>query len=167
MYRHSGTGNFRSFRRDELQDLLGPEGEGALSFSVVDHLRWDLKQIFDMAVAEGQIERNPALLLFTPKEAAKPVRRAMTIEEVRLCFGVLDQRERLIAKFAIMAGMRPGEIFALTWGRLTAKYADIRQRVYRGAIDTPKTDQSVRKQLSRKGCWPMSRTGEDGGGNTR
>jgi hypothetical protein len=25
----------------------------ALSFSMVDRLRWDLKQIFDMAVAEG------------------------------------------------------------------------------------------------------------------
>ena len=135
----------QSFRRDELQDLLDLKAKAPLSFSVVDHLRWDLKQIFDMAVAEGQIERNPALLLFTPKEAAKPVRRAMTIEEVRLCFGVLDNRERLIAKFAIMAGMRPGEIFALTWGRLTAKYAEIRQRVYRGTIDTPKTDQSLRK----------------------
>jgi integrase len=40
--------------------------------------------------------------------------------------------------------MRPGEIFGLTWGRLTATYADIRQRVYRGIVDTPKTDQSVR-----------------------
>jgi hypothetical protein len=37
-----------------------------LSFSTVDHLRWDLKQIFDMAIAEGHIVRNPALLLFTP-----------------------------------------------------------------------------------------------------
>ena len=52
---------------------------------------------------------------------------------------VLDQRERLIAKLAIMAGIRPGEIFALTWGRLTTTYVDIRQRVYRGTIDTPKT----------------------------
>ena len=47
--------------------------------------------------------------------------------------------------------MRPGEIFALTWGRLTATYADIRQRVYRGAIDTPKTDQSVRKAALPEG----------------
>ena len=36
-----------------------------------------------MAVAEGQIERNPALLLFTPKDARKPVRRVMTIKEVQ------------------------------------------------------------------------------------
>jgi hypothetical protein len=40
--------------------------------------------------------------------------------------------------------MRPGEIFALKWGRLEAKYADIRQRVYRGDIDTPKSTHSVR-----------------------
>jgi len=104
-----------SFRRDELQDLLDLKAK-SLSFSVVDHLRWDLKQIFDMAVAEGQVVRSPALLLFTPKEAKKPVRLAMTIREVQICFGALDQRERLIAKLAILAGIRPGEIFALTWG---------------------------------------------------
>ncbi len=110
-----------------------------------------MKQIFDMAVAEGQVERNPALLLFTPREAKKPVRRAMTIREVQLCFGALDQRERLIAKLAILAGMRPGEIFALTWGRLTATYADIRQRVYRRKIDTPKTDNSTRQAALSEG----------------
>jgi integrase len=139
------------FRRDELQDLLDLKAKGGLSFSVVDHLRWDMKQVFDMAVAEGHIERNPALLLFTPKEAPKPVRRAMTIREVQICFGALDQRERLICKLAVLAGMRPGEIFALTWGRLTATYADIRQRVYRGMIDTPKTDQSLRQAALSEG----------------
>jgi integrase len=146
-----GAIELSSFRRDQLQEVLDGKTEGGLSFSTVDHLRWDLKQIFDMAVAEGLIARNPALLLFTPKEAAKPVRRVMNMKEVQLCFAVLDQRERLIAKLAIMAGMRPGEIFALTWGRLTATYVDIRQRVYRGIIDTPKTDQSIRKAALPEG----------------
>ncbi len=141
-----------SFRRDELQDLLDRKAkDDGLSFSVVDHLRWDMKQVFDMAVAEGQVLRNPALLLFTPKEAKKPVRRAMTIREVQVCFGALDQRERLIVKLAILAGMRPGEIFALTWGQVTATYANFRQRVYRGTIDTPKTDQSLRKAALSQG----------------
>jgi hypothetical protein len=45
--------------------------------------QWDLKQIFNMALAEEQLDRNPALLLFTPNEAKKPVRRAMTIQEVQ------------------------------------------------------------------------------------
>jgi integrase len=83
-------------------------------------------------------------LLFTPKTAAKPIHR-MTVERVRCCFAALGQRERLIARLAILAGMRPGEIFALTWGRLTATHADIMQRVYRRKLDTPKTDNSTRR----------------------
>ena len=146
-----GDRELSGFKRDELQDLLDAKVAAGLSFSVVDHLRWDLKQIFDMAEAEGQVQRNPARLLFTPNEAAKPVRRAMTIEEVQLCFSVLEVRERLIAKFAVLAGMRPGEIFGLKWPQLTATYADIRQRVYRNVVDTPKTDQSMRKAALSKG----------------
>jgi integrase len=52
---------------------------------------------------------------------------------------------RLIAKLAIIAGMRPGEIFALIWGRLTATYADIRQRVYR------RKDNSTRQAALSEG----------------
>src|SRR5262249_34377751 len=123
-----GDRQLAGFKRDELQNLLDAKAR-THSFSVVDHLRWDLKQIFDMAVAEGQLERNPALLLFTPKEARKPVRRVMTVKEVQIMFAAFQQRERLIAKLAVLAGMRPGEIFALTWGRMTATHADIWQRV--------------------------------------
>ena len=35
----------RKFRRDELQDVLDAKAN-TLSFSLVDHLRWDMKQIF-------------------------------------------------------------------------------------------------------------------------
>ena len=136
--------------RDELQDLLDAKA-ATLSFSTVDHLRWDLKQIFDMAIAEGKVVRNPALLLFTPREAVKPTRLAMTIQDVQICFEALHQRERLIAKLAIIAGMRPGEIFALPWGHMTETYADISRRVYRGIVDSPKTEQSVRKAALSKG----------------
>ena len=139
------------FRRDELQAVLDRKAKDGLSFSVVDHLRWDMKQIFDMAIAEGHIRLNPAVLLFTPRDAKKPIRRVMTMKEVQICFGALDHRERLIAKLAVIAGMRPGEIFALTWGRMTASYADIRQRVYQGMIDTPKTDNSMRKAALSEG----------------
>jgi len=51
----------------------------------------------------------------------------------------------LIVKLAILGGMRPGEIFALQWKHLSDDAADVRQRVYRGDVDTPKTKTSCRK----------------------
>jgi integrase len=139
-----GMRELTSFKRDELQALLDEKVRCGLSFSTVDHLRWDIKQIFDMAISEGYVERNPALLLYTPRDAGRAERRVMSIQEVQACFAALDQRERLVVKLAVLTGMRPGEIFALTWERLNSTYIDIRQRVYRGVIDTPKTTLSIR-----------------------
>jgi integrase len=139
-----GSSTLGAFNREQLQTFLDGKAASGLSFSTVDHLRWDLKQVFDMAVAEGFLHRNPAQLLFTPRECPRRATRIMTIEEVKKLFSVLDVREQLIARLAVVAGMRPGEIFALKWNRLEAQYADIRQRVYRGDIDSPKSAYSVR-----------------------
>jgi integrase len=88
-----------------------------------------------MAVAEGALTRNPAELLFVPREAPKPEKTAMTFEEVRLFFS---------AGLALVAGMRPGEIFALQRASFDKGYADIRQRIYRGQADSQKTQKSRR-----------------------
>jgi integrase len=118
----------RTLTRDELQTFL--DSKASLSFSTVDHLRWDLNQMFDMAVAEGVILRNPASLLFTPRECTRPVHRSLTAKEVKRVFEALELRERLIVKLAILAGMRPGEIFGLRRGRV-GECASIQERVYR------------------------------------
>ena len=133
-----------SFSRNELQTFLN-EKTAEYSYSIVAHLRWGLRQIFRMAVEERHLDRNPAELLFIPREAKRPEHRVMTREEVRRLFDVMDTRGRLIAKLAILAGMRTGEIFALKWKALDEKSAQITQRVYHGDIDTPKTHHSVRK----------------------
>src|ERR1017187_4094339 len=135
----------RTFRRVALQDLLDRKAGGGLSFSVVTHLRWDLRHIFRVAVADGYIERNPAELLFTPSGAKQTVRRMATVGEIAKAFAVVDLRERLIFKLAGIAGMRPGEIFGLKWVNLEPPYADVCQRVYHGDIDTPKSPKSIRK----------------------
>ena len=46
-----GEETLGSFNRDGLQSFLDRKGATGLSFSVVDHLRWDLKQLFGMAVS--------------------------------------------------------------------------------------------------------------------
>src|SRR5215831_8005389 len=91
-----GERELRAFTRDELQTFL--DSKSSMSFSTVDHLRWDFRQIFEMAIAEGIVKRNPADLLFTPRECSKPEHRTMTVDEIKRAFGVLDLRERLIFK---------------------------------------------------------------------
>ncbi len=139
-----GDRTLGSFTRNELQDFLDRKAAAGLSYSVVAHLRWDLRQILGMAQDEGFTVLNPAKLLFVPREAKQPERLVMTIQEVRLCLAVLDLRAGLIVKFALLAGMRPGEIFALRCGSLRKFYADIKERTYRGDLDSPKTTNSVR-----------------------
>lgn len=54
----------------------------------------------------------------------------MNRKEALRCFAALEIRERLIVKLAVLAGLRPGEIFGLQWGHF---------------IDSPKSSHSVRK----------------------
>jgi hypothetical protein len=67
----------KQISRDELQDFLDGKAGSGLSFSVVDHLRWDLRAIFEMGTNEGLISRNPAKLLYTPRDAVRGERRVM------------------------------------------------------------------------------------------
>lgn len=137
-----GDKRMDGFTKEELQAFL--DSRRAQSFSTVDHLRLDLKQIFEMAFAEGLIRRNPALLLFTPRECPRPEHPIMTMDQIKLALTVLPLRERLIVKLAILAGMRPGEIFGMRRGRITENAVDVQERVYRGQCDTPKTRRSIR-----------------------
>lgn len=128
-----------------LQAFLNAKAK-SLSRSIVAHLRWDLRMIFKLALAEGFAQRDPTAALYTPREAAVAQTRAMTVKEVETYLAVLDVRERVIVHLAMFTGMRPGEILALQHKHISAdcRQVVIEQRLYRGDIDTPKTNSSRR-----------------------
>jgi integrase len=131
--------------RDRLQKFLDGKARTGLSRSVVSHLRWDLNAIFKMAADDAMVQGNPAGSLVTPKEAKTQPKRTMSKEEVQLALSVLDLRERIIFLLAVLAGMRPGEILALRWGRVDSKMIEVAERVYRGLPDDPKTERGKRQ----------------------
>src|SRR5579885_3824809 len=55
-----GDTALKDFSLRSLQGFLERKADAGLSFSVVDHLRWDLSAILEMAVAEKVIAANPA-----------------------------------------------------------------------------------------------------------
>ena len=145
--------------RKELQEFLDGKAAAGLSYSVVAHLRWDLRHILKLAMADGHVVRNAAAELYVPREAKRPVQRVMNMEEVRRCLSTVELREELILRLAVFVGLRPGEIFGLKCGRIQGLHAEIRERVYRNQVDTPKTWKSVRDVALPNGtsqvlqCW--------------
>jgi integrase len=140
-----GEKRLASLGLKELQAFLNVKAE-TLSRSVVAHLRWDLRAVFKLAMAEGYVERDPTGALYTPKQASITETRVMNKEEVEQYINALEPRESVIAHLALFAGMRPGEILALQRRHVSGDCRKVRieQRIYRGDIDTPKTTSSTR-----------------------
>ena len=142
-----GEQGITAITREELQKLLDKKAR-SLSDSVVTHLRFRLRSIFDLALSEGAVDRNPATTLYTPKHC-KPARskKVLTPEDLAAMSGVLDFRERIIVRLATFEGMRPGEILGLQRGDLGLSEEGlwVRRRVYKGDVDSPKSDRSTRQ----------------------
>ena len=130
----------QDFTLARLQQFLERKAASGLSYSVVDHLRWDLSSIFEMAVSEKVIAVNPTAALYTPKNAKRNESQAMCADQVELALGAVAYREQVILRLAIFAGMRPGELLAIQREnvRPDASVIEIRQRVYRGKFAAPK-----------------------------
>jgi integrase len=139
-----GSVQLQSVTRDLLQQYLEDKAAAGLSFSLVDHLRWDLRAIFRLAAEEGVMPSNPAELLFTPRSLSPPSRRVMSGEEVRAMLNVLGLREKLIVQLALFSGMRPGELLALQWKHVAEDHVQVVHRLYRGKLDRPKSERSKR-----------------------
>jgi integrase len=137
--------DLQSVTRDFLQRYLEQKAARGLSFSVVDHLRWDLRAIFRLAVQDRVLLSNPAELLFTPRIVHKPSRRVLSAEQVQAMLSVLGLREQLLVQLALFSGMRPGEILALQWKHVLEDHVRVVHRLYRGRLDRPKSERSKRK----------------------
>jgi len=134
--------------RDQMQAFLDTRKQ-TCSKSVLDHLRFDLSDILKLAESDGLIRRNQAKVIFTPRKAkATALKRVMALGDVRKSLDVLDIRERAFVRLAIVAGMRPGEICALTWKDIEGEKATVSKRVYRGIIDTTKNSECREVYLS-------------------
>lgn len=131
-----------SITRRDLQAFITDRAPH-YSRSVMGKLATWLKDIFGLAVADGVVPFNPADALQIPRNC-KPSRerRALTIEQAELYLSLLDPRERLMARLCLVEGMRKGEAFALRWRDIETGCIYIRQRVFAGQLDTPKSGRT-------------------------
>jgi integrase len=143
-----GRSLLHSICREDLQDFLDRKAE-ELSGSVVAHLRWFLNALFKLAMSDGVMLNNPAAELRIPRKC-QPGRamRPLTEEEVNIYLEAFGLREKLIARFAIFEGMRPGEILALRWKSLEGSAICVEERVYKRKLNTPKNGKTREGAIS-------------------
>jgi len=142
-----GDCSIRELTREQMQSFLNAKAK-LVSRSTVDHLRFRLRSIFELAVSEGVVDRNAATTLYTPRHC-QPGRekRVLTSEQFKEIMAALNLREQVILRLATIEAMRPGEVMAIKLGDidLEANRLKVTRRVYRGNLDDPKTDRSVRE----------------------
>ncbi len=138
-----GNRQLESFTPTGLQAYLESKAV-THGFSVVDHLRWDLTSICELAVAEKLLTTNPAKTLYTPPTAKKGECPVMTAVDVENALGAVEHREKVILHLAIFSGLRPGEMLAIQRRNVSADGSAvvIEQRVYRGELDAPKNGET-------------------------
>lgn len=72
------------------------------------------KQVFDLAIENRVIEYNPAVNLRIPANAPQDKRRALTDIEIQR-IEEMPHRAQTAAMIMLYAGLRRGEVLALTW----------------------------------------------------
>jgi integrase len=134
-----GNHHLESFPLTGLQAYLDQKAT-SYSFSTVDHLRWDLTSICEVAIAEKVLTTNPAATLYTTSAAKEGACPVMTAAEVETALSAVEFREKVILNLAIFSGLRPGEIMAVQRRNVVpdGSSVEIGQRVYRGELDAPK-----------------------------
>ena len=128
--------------RFSMQTWLNGLAEEGYSHSLVHKARTYLNSILDEAFEEDLIPKNTARRLDLPRMS--PInRRSLSPEDCAKLSAAQSGRDRLIFLLLIEAGLRPGEIFALCWDDCEPDILRIDERVYGGALDTPKTEGSI------------------------
>jgi len=97
-----------------------------------------LKRMFSLAVREELVEKNPCWKVRMLQENNARDRILSEEEQARLC-DHLPHHAVLLVKFAVLTGMRAGEILNLTWDKVNLK-----QRIIKlGAEDTKTSEPRV------------------------
>jgi integrase len=103
-----GKISLRDCTRDMLQRYLEKKAKAGLSYSVVHHLRWDLRAIFRFAFQDGLIDLNPAESLFTPGTPGPRSNKVLTAQQVQQILAALALREQVVVRLAISLRHAPG-----------------------------------------------------------
>lgn len=108
---------------DILYDLAG--GDKPLSKKTLTDIRNNAFGVFRLAIKNRVIDFNPASVVDVPRGSAREKREALTDEQVRWIHET-EHNAKTAAMIMLYAGLRRGELIALTWTDVDLKQGTIR-----------------------------------------
>ena len=127
------------FKRMALQDYAQ---------KTIANQRIVLNQVFNYAIVEGELQYNPCTSVKIPKGCKKTVREAATTSDEEKILH--SDHEWLFPLFALLTGLRKGEILALQWEDINFEENTItvnKSIEYKGnipCVKPPKTESGTR-----------------------
>jgi len=155
-----GDTQLRSITKDAVQSFLTMKARSGLSWKTLKHVRTVFGTIIEAAVRDELLADNPVRKTRLPRRGPVKEKAPIELENVRALLEALPEPSRSIALLLVSTGMRIGELLALRWRDvdLEAGLIRIRQTVYEGVFDDPKTKSSRRPvPLGRQGIDVLSR----------
>jgi len=131
----------------DLQRFVLAKIQAGLGWESCDLLRNLMSKVFKVAKAWNfYAGDNPAAAVMLPEK--KPVREKHVLNQAQIqaLLSILREPCRTMVLLGLLTGMRIGEILGLRWQDVDPMSCQlrIRQTIYRGAINTPKTKGSWR-----------------------
>lgn len=116
-----------------------------LSQDRVKQARSYAKSIFDEAIEQEFLEKDPTRKLKTPRSLRSKDKQVLTWDQLRLALSRTSRRDRLLLMMDMTEALRPSELFALRWRSFNNIDAlTITETVYRGNVRPfGKTDGSL------------------------
>ena len=125
-----------------LNDLAKRLSEGR-----VKHARFYLKAIFEEAIEQEFVAKNPARKLALPKQLRAVDKTTLTWDQLRLVLASVSLRDRVLLTLDMTETFRPSELFALRWDGfdMDGRTLKVTHTSYRGKLrDFGKTQKSLR-----------------------
>lgn len=164
MYKHSTQKNHRHILERHLRPRFGETRVAAISRQdiqayvahlnqqgyapkTIDHMHDVLSAILRTAVKWDHIPANPAHDVDMPSLKTVRPKWALTFDQARRLLEALSPLGRTLVGLALLSGLRRGELFALRWQDVDEPHGmlTVRQAVYEGEFDTPKTQAGFRQ----------------------
>jgi integrase len=136
----------RSLTRDGIQKWLHGKFSAGLSWNSVRHLRTTFGTVLNAAEMDDLIRQNVVKKTRLPRRVHSEEPPIVALDDLKSLLKELPEPSRSIATLIVLTGLRIGEMLALRWCDvdLTTGTLRVRQAVYQGVFDTPKTKRSRR-----------------------